>query len=177
MFTAPSPIQGSSSSTTAASLTLTTTHIEVLIYSLQIVSQIGRNNENHFNRLLNLFKNPHKLSWLLSYEMSRKYPMVTSKACNFIGNLCRHSDIFYLTLILPLNKANSNTLWNYTPNPKYVFKHLLHMLLYCCCSHCEHENSNSVSIRKFACFAGKHCDKEFFKIYCVCLYVASHIYV
>jgi len=118
--------------------------------------------------------------------------MVTSKACNFIGNLCRHSDIFYLTLILPLNpnthSSNTNTNTNtsnsnksncvYTPNPKYVFKHLLHLLLYCCCPHNEQSehndhideysnsnsnngsnanstnNSNSVSIRKFACFAG-----------------------
>ena len=112
--------------------------------SLQIVSQIARNNELNFPKLLSVFKNPNKLSWLLTAHLARDYPVVTSKACNFIGNLCRHSDVFYTVLLRPLS-AHANC-------PTHSFKHLLHLLLNCC----SIDGSNrDVNIRKFACFAGK----------------------
>ena len=102
---------------------------DALINGLQISSQLARHSEQHFRSLLKVFTAP-KLGEILRCNNA----VIRAKACNLIGNLCRHSDRFYTALARPLNTVKDNMT-------------LLHLLATCCAD-------SDASTRKFASFAG-----------------------
>lgn len=57
---------------------------ETLISALQLASQLGRNSENVYAMLSKVFTAP-KLVWILG----QRNPILRSKCCNLVGNLCR----------------------------------------------------------------------------------------
>ncbi|KAF1791673.1 Protein kinase, ATP binding site [Phytophthora cactorum] len=76
----------------------------LIIDTLLIVSQLARSSQNNYDCILN--------ADLLSefYELTQhSEAMVRAKALNCIGNLCRHSTLFYQQFITPLNGKASNS--------------------------------------------------------------------
>jgi hypothetical protein len=102
---------------------------EALISGLQISSQLARHSEQHFRSLLQVFT-ANKLALILQNANA----VVRAKACNLIGNLCRHSDRFYGVLASPVSRSSSAST-------------LLDLLTACCAD-------ADPSTRKFASFAG-----------------------
>lgn len=70
---------------------------EALVCSLQLASHLARHSDDH-HELLETVLGPLKLAGILFYGGSTS----RAKACNFVGNRCRHSSRFYATLGLPL---------------------------------------------------------------------------
>ena len=64
--------------------------VETIVNALQIASHLARHSEEHYTLLAPLFP-ARNLCWVLSHAD----PTVRAKSCNFVGNLCRHSDYFY----------------------------------------------------------------------------------
>lgn len=65
----------------------------LLIHSLQIVSQLARLSENHYELI-----HRSDLYSFLPGLLQHPSPKVRTKTCNLIGNLFRHSDLFYLPI-------------------------------------------------------------------------------
>merc|ERR1711871_790856 len=75
----------------------TTSIIDSTVAALLIASHLARNSEKHYPQLLQLFT-PEKCCLLLRHWN----PIVRSKMCNLVGNLCRHNDVFYRALLTPV---------------------------------------------------------------------------
>ncbi|ETN24934.1 ULK/FUSED protein kinase [Phytophthora nicotianae INRA-310] len=76
----------------------------LIIDTLLIVSQLARSSQNNYDCILK--------ADLLSefFELTQhSEAMVRAKALNCIGNLCRHSTLFYDQFVTPLNGKASNT--------------------------------------------------------------------
>ncbi|OWY93707.1 Protein kinase [Phytophthora megakarya] len=77
----------------------------LLIDTLLIVSQLARSSQTNYDCIL-------KADLLTEFYELMQHPesMVRAKALNCIGNLCRHSTLFYEHFISPLDKKSSNTI-------------------------------------------------------------------
>lgn len=103
----PSPDSGSSDMYLQSSSANTNSHhhIQVIVSSLQIASQLARNSEKYFPQLLSVLT-PAKLVYLLSMvskcELNilltltvfislsiKDNAVVRAKTCNLVGNICR----------------------------------------------------------------------------------------
>jgi fused-like protein len=71
---------------------------EALVCSLQLASHLARHSDDNHELLENVLP-PLKLAGILFYGG----PITRAKACNFVGNRCRHSAKFYSTLGTPLS--------------------------------------------------------------------------
>ena len=135
----PIPIfSNPSASTSAADQKYLT---DTCINALQISSQIARNSEQFFPALMQVFT-ARKLCAILKSETA----VIRAKACNLIGNLCRHSDRFYSTLLdsSDLDQGSSSpSKRNLAPRTTVID------LLTDCCS------DPDASTRKFSSFASK----------------------
>lgn len=96
--------------------------IEALMCYLQIGSHLARYSEKHYALLQNVFT-PYKLILLLSPTITNTG--LRAKACNLIGNLCRHSNRFYQSLssYVDLPFPNNNGTVHLLP---YLF-HIMHL--------------------------------------------------
>eukprot|EP01039_Chlorochromonas_danica_P000352 gene348-377_t len=101
---------------------------EALVCGIQISSQLARHSEEHFHTLLRVYS-AKKLAPILQSSN----PIIRAKACNLIGNLCRHSDRFYSILLNTFSNTSSATT-------------LLDLLIAACAD-------SDGSTRKFASFA------------------------
>lgn len=103
-------------------------YIEALISGLQISSQLARHSEQHFRSLLQVFG-----AAKLAHILQSPHAVVKAKACNLVGNLCRHSDRYYATLAAALPEKRG----------QYA---LIDVLINCCAD-------RDANTRKFASFA------------------------
>lgn len=106
--------------------------VEALISGLQISSQLARHSEQYFRSLLQVFT-AKKLAMILQSSNA----VIRAKACNLLGNMCRHSDRFYSTLSANVRVDRSNV-------------NLIGLLCACC-------GDTDANTRKFASFAGEWC--------------------
>ncbi|KAG7376398.1 hypothetical protein PHYPSEUDO_013638 [Phytophthora pseudosyringae] len=76
----------------------------LIIDALLIVSQLARTSQTNYDCILKADLLPE------FYElMQHPEPMVRAKALNCIGNLCRHSTLFYQHFITPVDGTAANT--------------------------------------------------------------------
>merc|ERR1711871_1303750 len=68
-----------------------------IVAALQISSHLARNSEKCYPQLVKLFTSD-KFCMLLKHPST----IVRAKMCNLVGNLCRHNDLFYRILLMPV---------------------------------------------------------------------------
>lgn len=115
-------------------------------------SHLARNSEVYFEPLMNTFSASRLGSMLVQLNSSLR-----SKACNLIGNLCRHSSTWYPVLLQPVflqpatarspsKRAASRDAARAPQDQTPAYDSLLSALVHCCADADD-------STRKFACFA------------------------
>jgi len=101
----------------------------IIVNALLIACQAARTSEVHYKAL-----HSENLYFVVWHLLGHGEGSVRAKACNLIGNLCRHSAFFYKTLVTALLPGT-------TPPPT-----LLTRLVQLC-------KDEDAATRKFACFA------------------------
>jgi len=117
--------------------------VKVIVNALLLVCQAARSSEAFYVSIHG--ENLYVVLWRLLCHVDGS---VRAKACNLIGNLCRHSAFFYKCLVTPLSElppSEDEPQASPTP-PLHTTVTLLARLVECC-------GDGDASTRKFACFA------------------------
>jgi serine/threonine protein kinase len=112
--------------------------VEIVVDCLLLVSQLARVSEEHYASIRDTLLH-QELGGLVQHPVAA----VRAKACNLLGNLCRHSDFFYGAMVLGGEK-NDDT--HDDDGHQHDGHDLLGPLVECC-------RDPDPQTRKFACFA------------------------
>jgi hypothetical protein len=128
-------------SATAAAVGVRFRNEDAIVSALLLSSHLARNSELYFDQLKLMFPAQTLVRLLVQLNGT-----VKSKACNLIGNLCRHSAVWYNILQEPAGVFDAHSASpSKRPVRNITFSAL--QLLISCCSDADD------ATRKFACFA------------------------